>query len=224
MRMNSKGDQLKVFITNRKSTCDECGENLGRKAWITLQGEKGAACLTCADLDHLVFLPAGDAALTRRSRKHSRLSAVVLRWSQARKRYERQGLLVESEALEQAEKECKGDAKQREVRRRNAAIRRAELDENYIKRFSTRIRELYPNCPPQREFVIAEHACRKYSGRIGRSSAAKALDAEAVSLSVIAHVRHVETNYDDLLAAMCDRSEARIMVRHAVAEILGKWQ
>ncbi len=66
--------------------------------------------------------------------------------------------------------------------------------------------------------------CRKYSGRIGRSSAAKALDTEAVSLSVIAHVRHVETNYDDLLAAMCDRSEARIMVRDAVAEILGKWQ
>ncbi|MBW2612109.1 MAG: DUF2293 domain-containing protein [Deltaproteobacteria bacterium] len=110
------------------------------------------------------------------------------------------------------------------MRRRNAAIRRAELDENYIKRFSTRIRELYPNCPPQREFVIAEHACRKYSGRIGRSSAAKSMDAEAVSLSVIAHVRHVETNYDDLLAAMCDRSEARIMVRDAVAEILGKWQ
>ena len=224
MHMNSKGDQLKVYITTRESTCDECKENLGNKAWITLQGEKGAACLTCADIDHLVFLPAGDAALTRRSRKHSRLSAVVLRWSRPRKRYERQGLLVESEALEQAEKECKVDAKQREVRRINAGIRRAELDEDYIKRFSTRIRELYPNCPLNREFVIAEHACRKYSGRVGRSSAAKALGAKAVNLAVAAHVRHVETNYDDLLAAMCDRSEARMRVREAVAETLGKWQ
>jgi len=222
--MDSKGDQLKVFITNRESTCDECGENLGHRAWITLQGQKGAACLTCADLDHLVFLPAGDAALTRRSRKYSRLSAVVLKWSKARKRYERQGLLVESEALEQAEEECKGDAKQREVRRMNAAIRRAELDKDYIKQFSTRIRELYPHCPPKREFVIAEHACRKYSGRVGRSSAAKALGAEAVRLSVLAHIRHVETNYDDLLAAMHGRSEARMMVRDAVAEILDKWQ
>jgi hypothetical protein len=27
---------LKVFITNQDSTCDECGEKLGHHAWITL--------------------------------------------------------------------------------------------------------------------------------------------------------------------------------------------
>lgn len=222
--MKTKDNQLKVFITSSESTCDECGQNLGRRAWITLLGEKGAACLTCADLDHLVFLPSGDAALTRRSRKHSRLSAVVLKWSKARKRYERQGLLVESEAIEQAEKECKADVKQRELRRINAALRRAELDEAYIKKFSARIREIYPNCPPKREIVIAEHACRKYSGRVGRSAAAKALDANAVRLAVVAHIRHAETNYDELLADMVDRSEARMLVRDAVSDILNKWQ
>jgi hypothetical protein len=79
-------DDLKVFISTRESKCDECGENLGSKAWITLAGEKGALCLACADLDHLVFLPAGDMALTRRAKKHSTLSAVVLKWSRARKR------------------------------------------------------------------------------------------------------------------------------------------
>ncbi len=72
-------NELKVFISNRESQCDECGEDLGRHAWITLQEAKGALCLTCADLDHLVFLPSGDAALTRRSRKHSGLFAVVLK-------------------------------------------------------------------------------------------------------------------------------------------------
>ena len=106
----SKDNQLKVFIANRESKCDECGEALGRHAWIVLRGEKGAACLTCADLDHLVFLPSGDTAITRRSQKHSRLSAVVLKWSKARKRYERQGLLVGNEALERAERECEADA------------------------------------------------------------------------------------------------------------------
>ena len=80
---------LKVFISSRDSTCDECGEQLGRHAWITLAQEKGALCLACADLEHLIFLPAGDAALTRRARKHSTLSAVVLKWNRARKRYER---------------------------------------------------------------------------------------------------------------------------------------
>jgi formylmethanofuran dehydrogenase subunit E len=58
---------LKVFITTRESVCDECGEQLGHHAWITLVEGKGALCLSCADLDHLVFLPSGDAALTRRA-------------------------------------------------------------------------------------------------------------------------------------------------------------
>ncbi len=80
---------LKVFISTKESTCDECGEDLGRKAWITLVKDKGALCLPCADLDHLIFLPSGDAALTRRARKHSILSAIVLKWSGARKRYGR---------------------------------------------------------------------------------------------------------------------------------------
>ncbi len=52
---------LKVFITNQDSTCDECGEKLGHHAWITLVENKGALCLSCADLDHLVFRPSGDA-------------------------------------------------------------------------------------------------------------------------------------------------------------------
>jgi hypothetical protein len=87
---------LKVFISNRDSTCDECGEILGRGAWVTLNQERGALCLSCADLDHLVYLPSGDTALTRRAGKHSALTAVVLKWSRGRKRNERQGLLVTS--------------------------------------------------------------------------------------------------------------------------------
>jgi hypothetical protein len=143
-----KKDDLKVFITVGASSCDECGRELGRRAWITLAGEKGGLCLSCADLDHLVFLPAGNAALTRRARKHSTLSAVVLRWSRARKRYERQGLLVEIEALEQAEAECLADEDVRERQRERAAARRAELDLQYVEQFAERVRQLYPNCPP----------------------------------------------------------------------------
>lgn len=223
-KVRSRNDQLKVFISNRHSTCEECGEDLGRQAWIVLRGDKGAACLTCADLDHLVFLPSGDAALTRRSRKHSRLSAVVLKWSRARKRYERQGLLVENEAIERAEEECEADATQREIRREQAAVRRAELDQAYIKSFAGRVREIYPHCPAGREALIAEHACRKYSGRVGRSAAAKQMDEQAVRLAVTAHVRHAETKYDELLSGMVDRREARMRVRSAVAKILDAWE
>lgn len=224
MKKESSDNQLKVLISNRESKCDECGEALGRHAWIVLRRDKGVACLTCADLDHLVFLPSGDSALTRRSRKYSRLSAVVLKWSRARKRYERQGLLVENEGLERAERECDADAAQRESRRRASALRRAELDQEYIKSFADRIRQIYPSCPPGREFVIAEHACRKYSGRVGRSAAAKELDEKAVRSAVTAHVRHTETNYDELLSKMFERSESRMMVRDAVAKILDLWE
>jgi hypothetical protein len=77
----------------------------------------GPLCLTCAELDHLVYLPAGDAALTRRARAESRLSAVVVRFSRARKRYERQGILVEEEALQAAEQQCLADEDARARRR-----------------------------------------------------------------------------------------------------------
>jgi len=101
----SSGD-LRVFTSTRDSRCDECGDDLGRRAWIFLAGDRGALGLTCADLDHLVFLPSGDAALTRRARNHSKLAAVVLKWSRARQQSERQGLLVEETALQRAEAEC----------------------------------------------------------------------------------------------------------------------
>jgi hypothetical protein len=148
----------------------------------------------------------------------------VLKWSRARKQYERQGLLVENSALERAEQECKADAAQRKIRRVQAALRRAELDEEYIRRFAARVREAYPYCPPGRDAVIAEHACRKYSGRVGRSAAAKQLDEQAIRLAVTAHVRHAETNYDELLSKMFERSEARMMVRDTVEKIMEMWE
>jgi hypothetical protein len=222
--VRTKTNELKVFISNQESKCGECNQDLGRRAWIMLHEKKGALCLSCADFDHLVFLPSGDAALTRRARKHSRLSAVVLKWSRTRKRYERQGLLVESEALAQADYEWAADEETRKAARLRAAARRAELDQEFVHHFAVRLRELYPYCPKGREDVIAEHACRKYSGRVGRSAAAKALDEDAVRLAVAAHVRHAETEYDDLLLRGFERWEARESVRAQVDKILSRWQ
>jgi len=133
----SDDNQLKVFIANRESKCDECGEDLGRHGTHTSFSQTLAA---------------------------------------------------------------------------------------FIRHFAARVREVYPYCPPGREALIAEHACRKYSGRVGRSAAAKELDEQAVRFAVTAHVRHAETNYDELLSSMFERSEARMMVRDAVAEILEMWE
>ncbi len=213
---------LKVFITNRDASCGECGAKLGPHAWITLQGN-GVLCMACADLDHLVYLPAGNTALTRRTRKLSRLSAVVLKWSRARKRYERQGLLVEEAALQAAEEECAADETERAAARARAAMRREELDEAYVLAFAQRVRELFPACPAGRDAAIAQHACRKYSGRVGRSAAAKDLAAKAVRLAVAAAVRHTETPYDELLSRGVARDEARQAVRARADAVLAVW-
>ena len=221
----TESQDLKVFISSRESVCDECGEELGRHAWIVLAGERGALCLPCADLDHLVFLPSGDAALTRRARARSVLSAVVLKWSRARKRYERQGLLVEEAALAAAETECLVDGDARARRREREDARRAMLDRDvHEPEFAARIRELFPGCPRGIERTVAEHACERYSGRVGRSAAAKSFDEVAVGLAVVAHVRHAETDYDRLLAGGADRLEARSTVAARIEAVLDRWR
>jgi hypothetical protein len=50
------------------------------------------------------------------------------------------------------------------------------------------------------------------------------LDENAVRLAVVAHVRHRETDYDELLAADHDRDGARAAVADAVGRVLQMWQ
>jgi hypothetical protein len=66
---------------------------------LLMMENPGPACLRCVGLDDLVFLPAGDALVTRRAKAKSPRHAVVVRFSKTRGRYERQGLLVEPQAL-----------------------------------------------------------------------------------------------------------------------------
>jgi predicted CXXCH cytochrome family protein len=218
-----KSGELKVFISHRDSACDECHEPLGRNAWVVLAEPQKALCLACGELDHLVFLPSGDAAVTRRAKKYSSLFAVVLRWSRARRRYERQGLLVEEEALAKAEAESLTDEAARQRRRERNAERLAALDKQYVHSFAERVRAMFPGCPAGRERVIAEHACRKYSDRVGRTAAAKRLDEAVVRLAVAAHVRHAETDYDRLFSRGHDRQTARRAVQAQVDRILATW-
>jgi hypothetical protein len=94
----------------------------------------------------------------------------------------------------------------------------------YVLGFAKRVRELFPACPSGREFAIAEHACLKYTGRVGRSAPAKTFDEDAVRFAVLAHVRHIKTPYDELLASSADRGEARRQVEDEVRFTLASWQ
>src|SRR6266702_1415646 len=106
----SRPPDLLVIAASKPWTCAECAAEFGAGAFLMLE-DAGPHCMDCVDLGHLEFLPAGNTALTRRAKKASGLSAVVVRWSRSRKRYQRHGILAEPDAIEQAEAQCLATAR-----------------------------------------------------------------------------------------------------------------
>jgi hypothetical protein len=216
----SRAPDLVVIEPVKEFSCAGCG---GTGPYLIME-DPGPQCLTCADMDHLVFLPAGNAALSRRAKAGGTLAAVVVRWSRSRKRYERQGILVEEAALERAEEQCLTDAEVRQRRRERDAERRAGQDLEFQDRLAKEITRLYPGCSPARAQAIAAHAAVRGSGRVGRSAAARALDPEAIRLAVVASIRHEDTGYDKLLMSGMPRDEARDRARPEIDKILDAWR
>ncbi|PRC49272.1 DUF2293 domain-containing protein, partial [Mycobacterium sp. ITM-2017-0098] len=114
---------------------------------LLLETKAGGICLECAALGHLVFLPSGDAALTRRTVKASRTTAVVLQMNTRRMRHERQGILTEQRAIESAAGQCLDDD--------DRTPRRAKVDEALRSDIADNIRTQFPGCPPTRADAIA---------------------------------------------------------------------
>jgi hypothetical protein len=214
-----KPPDLLVIVPLKDWTCAACG---GTGNFLMMD-DAGPLCLTCADMDHLIFVPAGDAALTRRARLASSLSAVVVRWSRTRKRYERQGILVEEPALGQAEEQCLADSDARMRRRERDRERRADEDVTFQSRMAEEIMRMFPGCPRRRAAAVARHAGLRGSGRVGRSAAGRALDEDAITLAVVASVRHEDTDYDSLLMSGIPRAIARDQVRPAIDRVLATW-
>ena len=206
---------LVVFSILRDSQCVERGTELWKGDLLFIENER-PLCLACADLDHLIYLPRGDAALTRRAKRHSTLSAVIVRFSRARGHYERQGILVEESALQKAERECNRDTGSRAARRERQEVRRVEQDRDLGIRVADAIRELFPGCPRAEALAIAARTTARGSSRVGRTAAGKALDERAITAAAIAAIRHTHTRYDELLMSGFDRFGARDAVREAV--------
>ena len=217
----SRPPDLVVVSPVKDFTCSTCGTVSGG---LLIMEEPGPVCMACADMDHLVFLPSGDAALTRRAKASSRLTAIVVRFSRSRGRYERQGILVQESALEHAEAECLADEEARARRRERDVTRRAEEDAGLHDRMADQITRLFPGCPADRAHAIARHAAARGSGRVGRSAAVRALDSNAIELAVIASIRHEDTRYDELLMAGESRELAHAQVRADVDRVLEEWR
>jgi len=109
-------------------------------------------------------------------------------------------------------------------RRERDRERRASEDERFQSRLAEEIRRLFPGCPPERVRAIARHTGLRGSGRVGRSAAARALDTDAITLAVIASIRHQDTGYDALLMGGMGRNEARDRVRDKIDRVLTAWR
>ncbi len=216
---------MNIFLTKKKTlTCSSCRKaiSLG-EAYVAESEKHKGTCFSCSPYVNAAFLKPGNAALTRRSKKHSSYCGVVYEWSNRRKRFERRGQYVEAEAIIKAQRECEQDEADRKVKNERAAIKRAEQEKVYIAEFSKAIRAAYPNCPKNREFEIAKHACEKYSGRVGRTAKAKEFDKTMIDLAVEAHIRHAETNYDNQFGAGKSKRMIRTDVKPYVMSTMRKW-
>jgi hypothetical protein len=221
--LEAYGDETVVLVVREHVTCGECGKALLKGDLAHYEGEK-ALCLDCAVLRTLELLPSGDVALTRRATKRSKRHAVVVEWSPRRKRWERRGTLVEPGAIALAKAECAADAAAREQQRARAAVRREAEEREYLAAFTARVKTLFPGCPTSEAREIGAHACEKHSGRVGRTAAAKELEDEMVRLAVVAHVRHLHTSYDQIIARTRDKRGSRDRIRHDVAAVLRQWE
>ncbi|QUQ72166.1 DUF2293 domain-containing protein [Kutzneria sp. CA-103260] len=218
--IDKKVPDLVVLEAREEFECEECGD--GDK-WLMMDAGS-AICMSCADLDHLVFLKAGNATLSRRARKESGLTAIAVRPDPGRRgRTWRLGILVEPDALDRAEQQCFDDEELRARRRVKDAERRAQWDENFVGQFTTEIRLLFPRIPAERAEAIARHTALRGSGRVGRSAAGRALDERAVRHAVVASVRHEDTDYDALLMKGVPRQEARDQIWQRIDEMLTSW-
>jgi len=218
-----RAPQLVVYEILGTTQCSECGAEMEQGSLLFKEAEI-PLCIACAGLADLEFLAAGDVALTRRATRYSARNAVVVRFHRSRKRYERQGILIESAALEKAEWECVQDAEERAAARQRNAVWRREQDRKLVVQMTRRIGILFPGCSSEELSSIAEHTATRGSGRVGRTEAGRNLEDRALTAAVVAAVRHKHTPYDKLLSQGMERSDARQAVADRVEQVLAVWR
>jgi len=99
-----------VFALSRASRCHGCDAKLPVDEIVKLNSkskdETEVFCRKCAGLEDFEILRSGNAQVTRLAKKYSKEHFVIMKWSELWKTYERQGLLVQPDALERAREEA----------------------------------------------------------------------------------------------------------------------
>lgn len=199
----------RVLAVERDADCRKCGAVHD----LLLRDKAGGICVDCAGLGHLVFLPSGDAALTRHTTKAAPVSAVVMLPNMQRMRHERQGILTDQRTIELAAARCLADPPR--------PPGRGTVDEDLRRRIAEVISSEFPGCPVARADAIAFHAAVRGGGRRARGGTER---SESVRRAVANSVRRVDTDYDDLSLTGLDRAEAQHRTQAQVDDVLETWR
>ncbi len=108
-----------VYSLSRASRCHSCDKKLQPGEIVKLQKseeDREALCRSCSKLDGYELIVKGNAKITRLATKYSKMSFVVMKWSEVWKTYERLGILAEPEAVDRAQEEAGEKLARREVR------------------------------------------------------------------------------------------------------------
>lgn len=215
-------DETLIILLQKQDSCVRCRNALAVGDIAQLAGKR-VICQNCCGWGGYVWVPSGDATLTRRLGK-SGLAVAVKAWNKRKNRWERRGTLAPEDVLADAQASCAMDEDQRAITREKSRARAAVQDQLYIQAFADALRREFPSMPAEREYAIARHACEKHSGRVGRTAAAKQFDREMMTVAVIAHIRHLHTDYDYMLDGGVRKRDARDEIRRDVQKILTSWR
>lgn len=159
------------------------------------------------------FVPKGNVYITKNCRKKTheaeRSLYVVLD-----KRKKPVGLRCPTSIYEIVVSQDQATAPQRAeaVLKRDAAI-----EDN----FEEALLGLFPKMPKTEVPQVLKHALKKHSRRVGRTS--RVCLQDRVKLAVHAHIRHVHTDYDQLLKQGSNKSQARQEVWDRLGEVARQW-
>lgn len=92
-------------------------------------------------------------------------------------------------------------------------------DARYQVELAAAIRAQFPGCPVERAEAIALHRAAT-----SRHDHGRVVDDDAVRSAVTASVLHVDTDYDELLAASVGRDEAQLQVQNRVGDVIAAWR
>jgi hypothetical protein len=159
------------------------------------------------------FVPKGNVYITKNCRKKTHDADKTL-YVVVDKRDKPLGLRCPAYIYHAVMREHKATAEQRAaaVQKRDAAI-----EESFEEAMVT----LFPKIPKAEIPQILKHSLKKHSRRVGRTGTVALHDR--VKLAVRAHIRHMHTDYDQLLKQGVDRATAREKVWARLNEVARLW-